>query len=163
MSGVDCALLQQANKKVSDLKDDIRWFSDELQKKESLQSNFVDVASVQSKEITSLSAILWDTVVWNPATGPQLSSCSTPKQLPWRKVLVCTRKRNTDGSASLPSLNLSNRFASLSADNLAHTDDPHAAPPCLLTMPMPPAPLRLTTMSAAPLRLMMTMPAAPLA
>uniref|UniRef100_A0A671UXC8 SGNH hydrolase-type esterase domain-containing protein n=1 Tax=Sparus aurata TaxID=8175 RepID=A0A671UXC8_SPAAU len=178
MPGVDSAPLQQANKKISDLKNDIQRLSDELQKKESPLSNFMDVASVQSKEIASLSAILRDTVAWDPATGPQLSSCSTPKQLPWTEVLVRGQKRDPDGSASPPGLNLSNSFASLSADNPAHPDDPPAAPPCLVTTPAaslprmmtpaaplprmttPAAPLPQITTPAAPL-LQMTMPAAP--
>lgn len=98
MPGVDCALLLQEKKSLSDLKDDIRQ----------LLSNFMDVASVQSKEIASLSAILQDTVAWDPASGQQLSSCSTPKQLPWTEVLVCSGERDPDGSASPPGLNLSN-------------------------------------------------------
>ena len=159
MPGVNSALLQHAYKKISDLKDGIRRLSDELQKKESLQSNFMDVASVQSKEIASLSAILRDTVAWDPATGPQLSSCSTPKQLPWTEVLVRGRKRDPDGSASLPGLNLSNRFASLSADHPAHPGDSPATPTHLVTMPAAPLPQVMTP--AAPLP-QMTTPAAPL-
>ncbi|CAK6969735.1 uncharacterized protein LOC115592365 [Scomber scombrus] len=107
-----------------DLKEDIRRLSDELQNKGSLLSNFMDVASVQSKEIALLSTILRDTVAWDPASGPQLSSCSTPKP-PWTEVAA--RKR--DSTASPPCLNLSNRFTALSADNLVHPDDPPAAPP----------------------------------
>ena len=63
MAGVDCALLQQENKKISDFKDNIWQLSEEIQKKESLLFNFRDIAFVQSKEIASLSAILRDMVV----------------------------------------------------------------------------------------------------
>ena len=151
MPGVDPALLQQANKKISDLKDDIRRLSDELQKKESLLSSFMDIASVQSGEIASLSAVLRDTVAWDPAADPRLSSCSTPGQLPWTEVLVRGRKRDPDGSASPPGLNLSNRFASLSADNPAHPGDfPAAAPPCLVTRPAAPLPQMASLTPAAP-------------
>ncbi|CAK6969930.1 uncharacterized protein LOC115592365, partial [Scomber scombrus] len=133
MPDVDRELLQQAYKNISDLKEDIRRLSDELQTKESLLSNYMDVASVQSKEITSLSTILWDTVAWDPAAGPQLSSCSTPKQPPWTEVAVRGRKR--DLTASPPCLNLSNRFTALSADNLVHPVDPPVAPPRPVTTP----------------------------
>ena len=151
MPGVDPALLQQANKNISDLKDDIRRLSDELQKKESLLSSFMDIASVQSGEIASLSAVLRDTVAWDPAADPRLSSCSTPRQLPWTEVLVRGRKRDPDGSASQPSLNLSNRFSSLSADNPAHPGDfPAAAPPCLVTRPAAPLPQMASLTPAAP-------------
>ena len=101
--------------------------------------------------------------------SPQLSSCSTPKKLPWTEVLVRGRKRDPDGSASPPYLNLSNCYAAMLADNLARPDDLPAAPLHPTTTPaaplhhmsIPAVPLHLMTMPAASL-CPMTMPAAPL-
>ena len=55
-------VLQKANKKIADLKEDIRRLSDELKKKDSLLSSFMEVASEQSKQITSPNKIFQDTV-----------------------------------------------------------------------------------------------------
>ena len=54
----DCTVLNKANKKIADLKEDIRRLSDELKKKDSLLSSFMEVASEQSKQITSLNATI---------------------------------------------------------------------------------------------------------
>ena len=57
----DSILLTRANKKIADLKEDIRRLSDELLRKDSLLSSFMDVAHGQSKQPASLSAQSLDT------------------------------------------------------------------------------------------------------
>ena len=52
----DCTVLNKANKKIADLKEDIRRLSDEQKKKDSLLSRFMEVASEQCKQITSFNA-----------------------------------------------------------------------------------------------------------
>ncbi|KAL7403184.1 hypothetical protein ABVT39_025977 [Epinephelus coioides] len=74
----DKILLKKANKKISDLKDDIRRLSHELRKKDSLLSSYMDVAASQSIKLASLSVALQDTVAWDPSICPQPPSCSTP-------------------------------------------------------------------------------------
>ncbi|KAL7382253.1 hypothetical protein ABVT39_019537 [Epinephelus coioides] len=111
----DKILLKKANKKISDLKDDIRRLSHELRKKDSLLSSYMDVAASQSIKLASLSVALQDTVAWDPSICPQPPSCSTPNhESPWTEVAVGGRKRDSKGA---PRLSLSNRYAALSADN----------------------------------------------
>lgn len=125
----DSILLTRANKKIADLKEDIRRLSDELLRKDSLLSSFMDVAHGQSKQLASLSAALQDTVAWDPATCPRPSSCSTPNnQSSWADVVACGRKRDSSGAASPPRLTLSNRYAALSDDSPVHPADAPAAP-----------------------------------
>nr|XP_033502105.1 uncharacterized protein LOC117269286 [Epinephelus lanceolatus] len=108
-------LKKKANKKIADLKDDIRRLSHELRKKDSLLFSYMDVAASQSIKLASLSVALQDTVAWDPSICPQPSSCSTPNhESPWTEVAVGGRKRDSKGA---PRLSLSNRFAALSADN----------------------------------------------
>ena len=52
----DCVLLKKANKKIADLKQDIRRLSDELKKKDSLKSSqvkFICIAHFMYKTIQS--------------------------------------------------------------------------------------------------------------
>ncbi|KAE8297835.1 hypothetical protein D5F01_LYC02306 [Larimichthys crocea] len=116
----------ESKQKNPDLKDDIRQLSDELQKKDSLLSSFMDVALQQSKRLASLSTTLHDTVAWDPATCPRPSSCSTPNhQSSWADVVVRNRKR---GAISPPRLSLSNHYAALPDDTPAHPPDAPAGP-----------------------------------
>lgn len=71
MPGEVDPLLKKANKQIADLKEDIRRLSDELQKKNSLSSSYMDLASEQSKQISSLGLAAQDTALWDP---PHLSS-----------------------------------------------------------------------------------------
>ncbi|KAL7395186.1 hypothetical protein ABVT39_011600 [Epinephelus coioides] len=79
-------LLEEANKKIADLQEDIRRLSDELQKKESLLSSFMTrlpklssfFIEEQSKLSPPTTAPLTDTIVWDTAACPR-PSCSTPK------------------------------------------------------------------------------------
>ncbi len=90
----DHVLLQKANIKIADLKEDILQLSDELQKQDSLLSSFMDMACGQSKWIASHDAALQDTAIQDtalldPSTCPRLSFCLTPKhQSSWAKVVV---------------------------------------------------------------------------
>ncbi|KAE8280181.1 hypothetical protein D5F01_LYC22323 [Larimichthys crocea] len=125
----DEVLLMKANKKIAYLKDDIRRLSDELLKKDSLLSSFMDVALQQSKKLASLSTTLHDTVVWDPATCPRPSSCSTPNhQSSWADVVARNHKRDSNKAVSPPRLSLSNRYAALSDDTPAHPPDAPAGP-----------------------------------
>ncbi|KAE8289518.1 hypothetical protein D5F01_LYC11220 [Larimichthys crocea] len=120
----DKVLLMKANKKIADLKDDIRRLSDELLKKDSLLSSFMDVALQQSKKLASLSTTLHDKVAWDPTTCPWPSSCSTPNhQSSWADVVARNRKRNSSGAVSPPHPSLSNRYAALPDDTPAHPPD----------------------------------------
>ena len=62
-------VLQKANKKIADLKEDIRRLSDELKMKDSLLSSFMEGVSKQSKQITSLNTTIQDTVKWDPVAN----------------------------------------------------------------------------------------------
>ena len=125
----DYTVLKKANKKIADLNEDIRRLSDELKKKDSLLSSFKEVASEQSKQITSLNTTIQDTVKWDPIANLRLSSCSTPNhQESWAEVMVCGRNCRVVWSASPPHLDLSNRYTVLSDDAKAHPGDPTVAP-----------------------------------
>ncbi|KAF7644659.1 hypothetical protein LDENG_00218100 [Lucifuga dentata] len=90
--------------------------------------SFMDVAAGQSKRIASLSAAFQDAAPWDPLAWPRLSFCSTPNYHPsWAKVVVRGHKRNSVGAASPPLLNLSNRYATLSADASIHPADASVA------------------------------------
>ena len=119
-SSKDSILLKEANKRIADLKKDIRRLSDELQEKESLLSDFMTrlpqvssfVVAEHSKKFASISAALQETAVWDPSACSR-PSCSTPNHgLSWTEVVV--RGHESSGwirSASPPSLSLSNRYA----------------------------------------------------
>ena len=130
-SSKDSILLKEANKRIADLKKDIRRLSDELQEKESLLSDFMTrlpqvssfVVAEHSKKFASSTAALQDTAVWDPSacSRPSRPSCSTPTHgLSWTEVVVHGHKRVPDGSASPSSLSLSNRYAVLVDDELVH-------------------------------------------
>ncbi|KAE8301192.1 hypothetical protein D5F01_LYC01359 [Larimichthys crocea] len=103
-------LLRNANKTITNLREDNRRLSDELKNKTSLLSTCVEVAHEQSLRISSLTAALQDTWHWDPTTCPRPSLCSTPvRPPPWTEV-ACGRGKPV--AASLPSrcLELSNRY-----------------------------------------------------
>lgn len=64
---------RKQQKKIADLKKDIRRLSEKLKEKDSLLTGFVDVASVQAKRIACLNTnvIIQYTVLWDPSTLPQ--------------------------------------------------------------------------------------------
>eukprot|EP00064_Thunnus_orientalis_P012486 superscaffoldBa00001922_g12521 len=120
----DSVLLQEANKKIANLKETIQWLSDELQKKESLLSSFMDVATGQSKWITDLSAAIQDTVLWDPSTCPWLFSCFMPNHRSyWAEVVTDGCKRHSDRAALPPRLSLSNHYTILLDNTLVHPAD----------------------------------------
>lgn len=104
-------LLRKANKKIADLKE-------ELQKKDSLLSSFMEVASGQAKRIASLTAevvsgkakgiasrtaAIQDTALWDPSTCPRPSSCSTPNhRSSWAEVVVHGRRGDSEAKATSP-------------------------------------------------------------
>ncbi|KAE8299536.1 Inactive dipeptidyl peptidase 10 Dipeptidyl peptidase IV-related protein 3 [Larimichthys crocea] len=103
-------LLRNANKTITNLREDNRRLSDELKNKTSLLSTCVEVAHEQSLRISSLTAALQDTWHLDPTTCPRPSLCSTPvRPPPWTEV-ACGRGKPV--AASLPSrcLELSNRY-----------------------------------------------------
>lgn len=69
MSGENDLLMQKANKKMADLKEDIRRLSDKVKEKDSLLTSGFDVAFEQNKLIASVSAALQDTALWEPVHG----------------------------------------------------------------------------------------------
>ena len=103
--------LQLANKRIADLKEDIRQLSAELRKKDKLLSSYIEVAVGQSSRLASLGA-LQDTVPWDSSTCPH-PSCSTPIERRWTEVVTGGRRRDSKGA---PRLSLSNRYGALSAD-----------------------------------------------
>ena len=112
-----CDDCRKAEKHITHLKDNIRRLSDELRKKDSLLTDFIDTAATQSRIISSKNSAFADTILWDPSSSlsHRPSSCSTPSaQAPWSVVGRgrCGRLRD----ASPPSLNLSNRFAMLPPD-----------------------------------------------
>lgn len=131
------SLLKRANKQIANLKEDVRLLSNELRKKDALLSSFMDVASDQSKQITSLTAALHDTASWDPVADPRPSSCSTPNhQASWAEVVVRGRRKTPVQSASPSQLSLSNRFAVLREDpETAPTHHQAAAAPSLKPAP----------------------------
>ena len=132
-------VLQKANKKIADLKEDIRRLSDELKKKDSLLSSFMEVASEQSKQMTSLNTTIQD--IRDPVANLRLSSCSTPNhQESWAEVVVRGRNSRAVRSASPPHLDLSNRYTVLSDDAKAHPGDPAVAPTAPTRLVLDPSP-----------------------
>ena len=71
----DCVLLKKANKKITDLKEDIRRLSGKFKKKDSLLTSFMDVDTGQSKRIATLNTDIQDTVLWDLSTCPRPDSC----------------------------------------------------------------------------------------
>lgn len=103
--------LQDANRKITDLQEEIRRLSDELLVKKSLLANIMDVATGQSKRIASLSAALQDTVLWDPSTDPRQAASTPYNDEAWTEV---KRGRAWPRSAnSPPRMRLSNRFEPL--------------------------------------------------
>ncbi|KAF3851892.1 hypothetical protein F7725_005247 [Dissostichus mawsoni] len=112
----DYVLLQRANTRITDLKEDIRRLSDELKEK-TLVSGLMEVASMQSKQL----ATIHDTVLWDPSTC-RPSDCSTPgDQQSWSEVV---RRSLLNGVTSPPRLSLQNRFTTLSDDPVHPADAP---------------------------------------
>ena len=62
--------LKKANKKIADLLEDIRRLSDELRKKETPLTGFVEVASSQSRRLASIIGATQDTILWDPSVDP---------------------------------------------------------------------------------------------
>ncbi|KAL7390780.1 hypothetical protein ABVT39_027641 [Epinephelus coioides] len=134
--------LVKTDKKISDLKEDIRRLSGELNIKSSMLTALQEVAHEQSLQIASLTAALQDTVHWNPSTWPPPSSSST-LSCRWSWVEVVGRgKRGPGCSASPPRLSLSNRYSALASDRDpdAGTADAAAAAPSPPTGAVPAAP-----------------------
>ncbi|CAL8374337.1 unnamed protein product [Boreogadus saida] len=123
----DSILLQNAQNKIAYLTDDIRRLSAELRKKEAilssfseklwekelLLSSFTDLATDQSKRISTLSAALQDTVLWDPS-GIRAPVSSTPGPQPWTEVIVRDRRRRHT-RAVIPAVPLGNRYEALAA------------------------------------------------
>ncbi|KAF1388571.1 hypothetical protein PFLUV_G00091680 [Perca fluviatilis] len=123
------ALLIKANKQIANLKEDILRLSEELRRKDSLLSSYVDLACGQSRKLASLDSTLQDTVTWDPAACQRPSSCSTPLHgSSWIDVVVRSRKRGSDGTVSPSLLSLSNRYAALAVENPVLTVGASAAP-----------------------------------
>ncbi|CAL8406558.1 unnamed protein product [Arctogadus glacialis] len=92
--------LQNAFKKINYLKEDIRRlsdelrrketqlssFSEELQRQEAMLSNYTDLAMEQSKQISTLSAAIQNTILWD-STCPRPAASSTPSPL-WTEADV---------------------------------------------------------------------------
>lgn len=113
MSPGEDAQLRKANKKISDLLEDVRRLSAELRDKDALLARSMEVAHEQSLRIASLSAAFQDTAPWDPSC-PRPSSCSTPnRQRSWTEVVIRGRRR-TPVKAGSPPLSLSNLFLALS-------------------------------------------------
>ncbi|XP_049450867.1 testis-specific gene A8 protein-like [Epinephelus fuscoguttatus] len=108
--------LVKADKKISDLKEDIRQLSGELNNKSSMLTVLQEVAHEQSLQIASLTAALQDTVHLDPSAWPPLSSSSTQSHR-WSWVEVVGRGKRAPGcAASPPRLSLSNRYSALASD-----------------------------------------------
>ncbi|AWP21925.1 putative allantoinase-like [Scophthalmus maximus] len=133
----DSELLRKANKDISDLKEDIRRFSDELQTKDSLLSIFstrlpvltsFEVAEHSKKQPNST---LQDTFTWDPSACHR-PSCSTPNHGSSRTEVVTRGHRTgSDGSVSTPCVSLSNRYTALADSNPVHPANPTAPPPLI--------------------------------
>ena len=101
----------------------------------------MEVASEQSKQITSLNTTIQDTVKWDPVTNLQLSSCSTPNhQESWAEVVVRGRNSRAVRFPSPPHLDLSNRYTVLFDDATAHPGDPAVAPAAPTHLVLDPSP-----------------------
>ncbi|KAL7390654.1 hypothetical protein ABVT39_025097 [Epinephelus coioides] len=143
--------LVKADKKISDLKEDIRWLSGELNIKSSMLTALQEVAHEQLLQITSLTAALQDTVHWDPSAWPPLSSSSTPSRR-WSWVEVVGRgKRGPGCAASPPRLSLSNHYSTLASDGGpdAGTADAAAAAPSPPTSAVAAAPCLEESASAS--------------
>ncbi|CAL8269641.1 unnamed protein product [Arctogadus glacialis] len=122
-------LLKKANKKIADLLEDIRRLSDELRKKETLLTGFVEVASSQSRRLASMSDATQDTILWDPSVDPRRAACSTPcfpSEATWTEVGVRKRKERTINGDSPPRLSVSNRF-----ELLADSENPIVVIPAI--------------------------------
>ena len=99
--------LKKANKKIADLLEDIRRLSDELRKKETPLTGFVEVASSQSRRLASMIGATQDTILWDPSVDPRRAACSTPcfpSEATWTEVGVRKRKKRTINGDSPPRL-----------------------------------------------------------
>jgi len=84
----------KANKNISDLKEDKRLLSQELQDKQAMLTSCLDLAHEQSLHIASLKVALQDIDPWDTSTCPRPSSSSTPSlQSFWAEVVIRDRKR----------------------------------------------------------------------
>lgn len=117
MAQMDSALtLEMANKTITDLKKEVCRLSGELMEKNALVSKLMDVASNQSKRLSSFGAtILHDTVAWDKSACTHPFLYSTPRQ-----TLVEEEGSNRGPTAHAveygdvtTSLRLSNRYALL--------------------------------------------------
>lgn len=110
-----------------------RRLSDELKDKDKLLKRFMEVAHKQSKQISSLSAALQDTTVWDPLTCPR-PSCSTPvpgNRPSWVEVVVGGNLNTSPEKTAAPGPALHNRFAALldvEASESATAPDPVSSP-----------------------------------
>ncbi|CAG5867197.1 unnamed protein product [Menidia menidia] len=107
LSTTPCEDCRKAERYITHLKADIRRHSDDLRKKESLLTDFIDTAATQSKIISTMDSAMADTILWDP---PSLchrpSSCSTPSsQASWtagkRKGTLLTSKQTSDVSRTI--------------------------------------------------------------
>ena len=91
-------------------------FSDDIRKKETLLSSFTELAAEQSKNISCLSAVIHDTVLWD-GDNPRPGTSSTPNPQ-WSDVVVRGQKKQPGRHSCLPfRLNLKNRYSTLSDVN----------------------------------------------
>ncbi|KAL7395784.1 hypothetical protein ABVT39_023309 [Epinephelus coioides] len=115
--------LKKANKKIADLKEDIRRLSGELNDKSSMLTALQEVAHEQLLQIASVTAALQVMMHWDPSAWPPPSSSSTPS-CHWSWVEVVGRGKRAPDCAAPPSrLSLSNCYSALALNS-----DPDAGP-----------------------------------
>lgn len=120
--------LSAANKRITDLLNDIERLSEELKRKDCLLEKALDVGFKQSQQISSFAMAPQDTVVWDPVTCPQ-PSCSTPvSRSTWADVVILgeKRRRSPGGISAAPCVSLSNRFSVLAEEALTGNPSPRA-------------------------------------
>ncbi|KAL7382429.1 hypothetical protein ABVT39_022101 [Epinephelus coioides] len=104
-------------KVITNLRDDVRRLSEELQRKDVLLSSYIDTAAAQNKKIAVLNSVIntstADTFLWDPLqTRP--SSCSTPNpEGNWTEVIVRGGGKARITDIPPPLLHLSNRYTAL--------------------------------------------------
>ncbi|CAL8395080.1 unnamed protein product [Boreogadus saida] len=87
-------------------------------------SNYTDLAMEQSKQISTLSAAIQNTILWD-STCPRPAASSTPSPL-WTEVVVRNRNGLHGRCTSPPRLNLANKYSVLSEVG-SQTGAPEAA------------------------------------